>query len=96
MNVKTRLEKIEDKVFDDGRFLTAEDVELFLVGLPPEYAATVRKKITEIAKEPPEEPVEPRRVSLAEKKAILESMLVYVTPDVADKIRRQVAARGYR
>jgi len=91
-NLKKRVEKIEDKLLDDEKYLNAEDIRLILSGLPIEYANLVREKIlTGDYQE-----ITPRLRSIEERREEMELILQLIEPSNAAQVRQRLEARGYR
>ena len=91
-NLKKRVEKIEDKLLDDEKYLNAEDIRLILSGLPIEYANLVREKIlTGDYQE-----TTPRLRSIEERREGMELILQLIEPSNAAQVRQRLEARGYR
>jgi two-component SAPR family response regulator len=91
-NLKKRVEKIEDKLLDDEKYLNAEDIRLILSGLPIEYANLVREKIlTGDYQE-----TTPRLRSIEERREEMELILQLIEPSNAAQVRQRLEARGYR
>lgn len=91
-NLKKRVEKIEDKLLDDEKYLNAEDIRLILSGLPIEYANLVREKIlTGDYQE-----TTPILRSIEERREEMELILQLIEPSNAAQVRQRLEARGYR